>query len=298
MACIAAGVVVRGRPVAETDTHSSGIGSSSKRSPGACDRGAVRLAFRGRSRQLRRSTSSVPGRSEIGCDDRLGPRGSLQRSTSGATPSALMPRTSSRTACMSITSPARTALDLARIAPFRDRRRRQSIRASGPLATVGALTTTSRAIFALLDGRPRPPHRGNARARRAAGLRPAACCERDARRRVDVVVARLGLSRNHDSRSDACSAADDCVFGDFFFPEADHLAVSSDGRGQIPQPRTRSEAATALRDRHRREGTVRTRSAGKSGASRDREPSDARQSSAGCTTSSRRDGLHSRLPRP
>ncbi|QKJ21221.1 hypothetical protein HQM25_11770 [Microbacterium hominis] len=186
-----------------------------------------------------------------------------------------------------VTTPAQTALDLARILPFA---RAVSIldqalwtaRPGGPLATRDE-------ILALWDG---APHRGNPRALRAIEFaNPLAANPRESQSRV--VLAQLGfpwprLQERRVLRSGRV------VFGDFYFPEHDHWG-EFDGEGKYRSPEFGStrDAAQIVIDEKNRENEIRREVRGFSRW----EPADADHP--------RRlydilvaDGLPSALPRP
>jgi hypothetical protein len=145
-----------------------------------------------------------------------------------------------------ITTPAQTALDLARTLPF--------VRAVGAVDQaihsdrVGGPLTTMEEIAALADA---APGRGDVRARRVlAFASPLAANVRESQSRV--VIAQLGfptprLQERRILRSGRL------VFGDLFFPEHDHWC-EIDGRGKYLSPEfgdERDPAAIVLDEKNR-----------------------------------------------
>ncbi|BDV30097.1 hypothetical protein [Microbacterium terricola] len=186
-----------------------------------------------------------------------------------------------------ITTATQTALDLARILPFTNGVAviDQAIWIDRP---GGALTTRDE-ILQLLDSG--PPHRGDARARRAiAFAQPLAANVRESQSRV--LIAQLGfpaprLQEHRVLRSGRV------VYGDFYFPAHDHWA-ELDGRGKYRSPEFghHRDPAEIVIDEKNRENEIRREVRGFSRW----EPSDltARRLYDILTG----DGLPSRLPRP
>lgn len=146
-----------------------------------------------------------------------------------------------------VTTPAQTALDLARVLPFVDGVAvvDQAIHSGRP---GGALTTRAEIEgLWVLDA----AHRGNPRASRAISFaNPLAANVRESQSRV--VLARLGfptprLQERRVLRSGRL------VFGDFFFPTYDHWA-ELDGRGKYRSPdfgADRDPAAIVIDEKNR-----------------------------------------------
>lgn len=146
-----------------------------------------------------------------------------------------------------VTTPAQTALDLARVLPFVEGVAvvDQAIQSGRP---GGALTTRAEieGLWALDAA-----HRGNPRASRAISFaNPLAANVRESQSRV--VLARLGfptprLQERRVLRSGRL------VYGDFFFPAYDHWA-ELDGRGKYRSPdfgADRDPAAIAIDEKNR-----------------------------------------------
>lgn len=187
-----------------------------------------------------------------------------------------------------ITTPAQTALDLARALPFV-----QGVavvdQAIWTGRTGGALTSLDE-ILRLLESGPR--HRGDVRARRAISFAdPLSANVRESQSRV--VIAQLGFPRPRlQERRVLLSGR--LVFGDFYWPDQDHWG-ELDGRGKYlsPQFGAGRSAQEIVLDEKRRENEIRREVRGFSRW----EPDDA--------DSPRRlydiltsDGLRSALPRP
>lgn len=187
-----------------------------------------------------------------------------------------------------VTTPAQTALDLARILPFVEGVAviDQAIRLERP---GGSLTTRSE-IEGLWDLGHR--HRGNPRALRAILFaNPLAANVRESQSRV--VLARLGfptprLQERRVLRSGRL------VFGDFYFSDYDHWA-ELDGRGKYRSPQfgTDREPAEIVIDEKNRENEIRREVRGFSRW----EPADADRPRYLYDLLTA-DGLPSSLPRP
>jgi hypothetical protein len=186
-----------------------------------------------------------------------------------------------------ITTPAQTALDLARVLPF----------AQG-VAVVdqaiwqdrdGGRLTTRDDILARLDD---PGHRRDPRALRAIGFaRGESANPRESQSLV--VLVRLGFPRPRQQERRVLRSGR-LVFGDFYFPEHDHWC-ELDGRGKYLSPQFGADrtAAEIVIDEKNRENEIRREVRGFSRW----EPADADHPRRlyDILTS---DGLPSSLPRP
>jgi hypothetical protein len=151
-----------------------------------------------------------------------------------------------------ITTPAQTALDLARALPF--------LRASTVVDQAlwtgrkGGPLTTKAELLGLLDAH--PPRRGDVRARRVIELaEEEAMNVRETQARV--VVGKLGFppSRPQERR---VLPSGRVVYGDRYFPEQDHW-LEIDGRGKYLSPAFHSdrEPADLVIDEKNRENEIR-----------------------------------------
>lgn len=127
-----------------------------------------------------------------------------------------------------VTTPAQTALDLARVLPFVEAvavlDETIRVRAGGALAS-------REDIAGLLESG--PPHRGDARARRALAFSdPLAANVRESQSRV--LIARLGFPRPRLQERRVLRSGR-LVFGDFYWPAHDHWG-EFDGRGKYLSP--------------------------------------------------------------
>lgn len=186
------------------------------------------------------------------------------------------------------TSPAQTALDLARTEPFVrgvaivD----QAIRAD---RDGGALTSIDE-ISLLIAGS--APHRGNGRAERALAFAdPGAANVRESELRVLVHELGFPEPRTQERR---ILRTGRLVYGDLYFPDHDHW-LELDGRGKYTSPQfTRGlSPADVVMDEKQRENEIRREVRGFSRL----EPSDL-NSPRQVYDILRADGLHSAKPRP
>lgn len=187
-----------------------------------------------------------------------------------------------------ITTPAQTALDLARLVPHANGVAivDQAIwtgRDGGPLTTLDEITDLWEAGSA---------HRGNPRAMRAiAFANPLAANVRESQSRV--VIARLGFPNPRIQERRVLSSGR-VVYGDFYFPGQDHWA-ELDGRGKYLSPEFGSDRdpGEIVIDEKNRENEIRREVRGFSRW----EPADA-DSPARLYDILTGDGLLSSLPRP
>lgn len=146
-----------------------------------------------------------------------------------------------------VTTPAQTALDLARSLPFVPAVTAidQAIWTARP----GGALTTAADIVALLDAG--EPRRGDARARRAiAASETLAANVRETQMRLVVMALGFGRPRLQERR---VLASGRLVFGDLYFAEQDHW-VEIDGRGKYLSPEfgaERDPAAIVLSEKSR-----------------------------------------------
>lgn len=187
-----------------------------------------------------------------------------------------------------VTSPAQTALDLARIVPFVNAvavidQAIWSGRRSGPLTTIEE-------ILHVHEGE--PPHRGDVRAMRAVGFAdPLAANVRESQSRV--VIAQLGFPRPRLQERRILRSGR-LVYGDFFWPGLEHWG-ELDGKGKYRSPEfgdRRPEWQIVL-DEKNRENEIRREVRGFSRW----EPADADVPSRLYDILTG-DGLPSALPRP
>lgn len=187
-----------------------------------------------------------------------------------------------------ITTPAQTALDLARTLPFAEGVAAvdQAVwpgRPGGPLSSVEE-------IERLLSGD--APRRGDAQARRVLEFAaPGAANVRESQMRVLVVTLGFPRPRVQEKR---ILASGRTAYGDLYFTEEDHW-VEIDGRGKYLSPEFGADRdpAQIVIDEKNRENEIRREVRGFSrleatDADRPRLVYDALT----------RDGLRSRLPRP
>jgi hypothetical protein len=150
-----------------------------------------------------------------------------------------------------ITTPAQTALDLARILSHTKAVSAvdQAIWAQRP---GGALTTRDE-ILELREG---TSHRGNARALRAIEFSEAlASNPRESQSRV--VIARLGFPRPRLQERRVLRTGR-LVFGDFYFPQHDHWAeLDGEGKYRSPEFGRDRDAAAIVIDEKNRENEIR-----------------------------------------
>lgn len=187
-----------------------------------------------------------------------------------------------------VTSPAQTALDLARVEPFLrgvsiiD----QAIWAERP---GGELTDTA-AIRRLLGGA--PPHRGDVRALRALSFAtPLAANVRESQSRV--VLARLGFARPRLQERRVLPSGR-MVFGDFYWPDHDHWGELDGDTKYLDATMLKGRsAADAVIDEKNRENEIRREVRGFSRW----QPSDADHPRRLYDILTRA-GLPSALPRP
>jgi hypothetical protein len=187
-----------------------------------------------------------------------------------------------------VTTPAQTALDLARVVPYVNGVAivDQAIRAE---RTGGALTTIPE-MLALPDAR--LPHRGDARAMRAISFAdPHAANVRESQSRV--VIAHLGFPRPQLQERRVLRSGR-LVFGDFYWLDHDHWGeLDGEGKYRTPEFGAHRDAAEIAIDEKNRENEIRREVRGFARW----EPSDAdnpRQLYDILTSS----GLPSALPRP
>ena len=186
-----------------------------------------------------------------------------------------------------ITSPAQTALDLARVLPFTHAVAAidQAIWSDRPR---GALTTSDRICALLLRD---PAGRGGARAARALAFAdPLAPNVRESESRV--LISRLGFPKPRLQERRVLRSGR-LVFGDFYFPEHDHWA-ELDGRGKYLSPHFAGDrsADEIVIDEKNRENEIRREVRGFSRW----EPADATPRRLYDVLSG--DGLPSNIPRP
>jgi hypothetical protein len=151
-----------------------------------------------------------------------------------------------------ITTPAQTALDLARTLSFL----RASTIVDQALWTgrKGGPLTTKAEILGLLDGH--PPRRGDVRARRVIGLaEEEAMNVRETQARV--VLAKLGFPPSYPQERRVLRSGR-VVYGDRYFPEQDHW-LEIDGRGKYLSPEfdPDREPADIVIDEKNRENEIR-----------------------------------------
>jgi hypothetical protein len=187
-----------------------------------------------------------------------------------------------------VTTPAQTALDLARVVPYVNGVAivDQAIRAE---RTGGPLTTIPE-MLALPDAR--LPHRGDARAMRAISFAdPHAANVRESQSRV--VIAHLGFPRPQLQERRVLRSGR-LVFGDFYWLDHDHWGeLDGEGKYRTPEFGAHRDAAEIAIDEKNRENEIRREVRGFARW----EPSDAdnpRQLYDILTSS----GLPSALPRP
>ncbi|MGB4777423.1 hypothetical protein [Microbacterium sp.] len=133
-----------------------------------------------------------------------------------------------------VTTPAQTALDLARALPF--------VRAVSAIDQAiwtgrpGGPLTTKAEILALLDGD--APRRGDARARRAIeAAEPLAANARETQMRLLVISLGFPRPRLQERR---VLRSGRVAYGDLYFPDQDHW-VEIDGRGKYLSPEYASD---------------------------------------------------------
>lgn len=151
-----------------------------------------------------------------------------------------------------ITTPAQTAIDLARTLPF--------LRASSAVDQAlwserdGGPLTTGDEILALLDAA--PPRRGDVRALRVIeAAESGAANVRETHARVLLMKLGFPASRPQERR---VLASGRLVFGDRYFPEHDHW-LEIDGRGKYLSPQLRGgrHPADVVIDEKNRENEIR-----------------------------------------
>ena len=151
-----------------------------------------------------------------------------------------------------VTTPAQTALDLARTRPF--------VRAVTAIDQAiltqrrGGALTTKNDILALLDSG--EPRRGDARARRAiAASEPLSTGPREPQARLLVIALGLPTPRLQERR---VLRTGRLVYGDLYFPEQDHW-VEIDGRGKYLSPEFQAgrPPAQVVIDEKNRENEIR-----------------------------------------
>lgn len=187
-----------------------------------------------------------------------------------------------------ITTPAQTALDLARTLPFAEAvaavdQAIWSDRRGGPLA----LLTEIEGLLAA-----GPPRRGDARARRVLAFASTGAANvRESQMRAVVVALGFPEPRVQERR---VLASGRTVYGDLYFAEQDHW-LEIDGRGKYLSPQFGAErdAAEIVVDEKNRENEIRREVRGFSRLEA-KDADDPRLVFDVLT----RDGLRSRLPRP
>ena len=178
----------------------------------------------------------------------------VDRATGGRSGGAITRRALGRDGRMSvpfgrhrITTPAQTALDIARLLPFL--RAVTAIDQALWTGRAGGALTTAAEIEALLDDK--RPMRGDARARRAlASSAPLSANVRETH--VRLLVAALGFppTRLQERR---VLRSGRLVYGDLYFPDADHW-LEIDGRGKYLSPEYtagRTPAAIVIDEKNR-----------------------------------------------